>query len=370
MDPIIFLFLFFSFLGVLLSLLFFFKKKGDRFANILLAIYTFLFATELLNNSLRWSGLIKTEKFVHLNLIHFPLWLVYGPLVFIYVRRVISKTAFKITDILFLVPPLVLMGLLFPFYTLSTMNKLNVVNNEKTFDYILLPSYGIWIIIAFMFFYGGYTYFSFWKNRGIGFRENNWLKWFVGCYFGFVFAFTLYIFLITFQLMDPKYDYFVDIIIVLFIGMLAFFGFVQPEVFEGKSIKEVLPFKKYRKTGLSKALSLEMKNKLIGLMENKKLFLNNELRLTHVAEALNLSRNHASQIINEHFNLSFFDFINQYRIEEAKKLLSGNSRRERNTIEQIAYDVGFNNRASFYKAFKKFTGEVPTKYMGETELVS
>ncbi|MEL6919154.1 MAG: hypothetical protein AAFO99_15670, partial [Bacteroidota bacterium] len=62
MDPIIFLFLFFSFLGVLLSLLFFFKKKGDRFANILLAIYTFLFATELLNNSLRWSGLIKTEK--------------------------------------------------------------------------------------------------------------------------------------------------------------------------------------------------------------------------------------------------------------------------------------------------------------------
>ena len=73
------------------------------------------------------------------------------------------------------------------------------------------------------------------------------MKWFVGSYFGFAFMFALYIFLIWFNLMDPMYDYFVDIVIVFFIGMLAFFGFVQPEVFEGKSIQRILPFIKYQK---------------------------------------------------------------------------------------------------------------------------
>ncbi|MEX0289787.1 MAG: helix-turn-helix domain-containing protein, partial [Flavobacteriaceae bacterium] len=191
---------------------------------------------------------------------------------------------------------------------------------------------------------------------------NTWLKWFVGSYFGFVLAFFSYIFLVRFQIMDAKYDYFIDLIIVFFIGMLAFFGFVQPHVFEGKSIKDLIPFVKYRKTGLSTALSLEMKEKLTTIMERDQLFLHNDLRLDDVARELNLSRNHASQIINEHFNLSFFDYINKYRVDEAKRLLLEH-KSEGSTIAQLAYDVGFNNRASFYKAFKKFTDVSPSNYL-------
>jgi len=165
--------------------------------------------------------------------------------------------------------------------------------------------------------------------------------------------------------MDPSFDYLVDIAIVFFIGLLSFFGFVQPEVFEGKSIKEILPFIKYKKTGLSAALSLEMKAKLLKIMQNEKPYLNNELRLDDLSRLMNLSRNHTSQIINEHFNLSFFDFINRYRITDAKNLLM-NVEKNGLTVTQIAYDVGFNNRASFYKAFKKFAELSPTKYIEHT----
>jgi len=366
MDFIIILFLCFVFLGLVLSLLFLLKKKGDRFANRILAIYTFLFAFELLNNALRWSGEINTTTFIHLNLAHFPLWTIYGPLLYIYVRRVVKGKGLQFIDLLFLIPTVIISMTLFPFYKLNTAEKLELVTNGSAFEHIPWPSYGIWLVILLMFSYAFLTYFSFWRSRNIGFRENNWLKGFIGSYFGFAFMFTLYIFLTWFGLMDPKYDYFVDIVIVFFIGMLTFFGFVQPEVFEGKSLKEVIPFVKYRKTGLSPALSLEMKEKLLDIMQREKPFLNHELRLDDLSRLMNLSRNHTSQIINEHFNLSFFDFINRYRVKEAKNLLINHTKNNL-TMTQIAYDVGFNNRASFYKAFKKFTDDNPTNYVKQME---
>ncbi len=361
MDFIILLFLCFVFLGLCLSILFLLKKKGDRFANRILAVYTFLFATELLNNALRWSGAIKETSFVHFNLAHFPLWTVYGPLLFIYVRRVVTTKGLQWKDLLFLIPTISIIATLAPFYVMGTEQKLAVVNQGLEFSYIPWPSYGIWMVIALLFFYAIFTYFSFWRNKKVGYRENSWMKWFVGAYFGFAFMFTLYISLTWFGIMNPKYDYFVDIVIVFFIAMLSFFGFVQPEVFEGKSLQKVLPFIKYQKTGLSDALSLEMKKKLLRIMESEQPYLNNELRLDDLSRLMNLSRNHTSQIINEHFNLSFFDFINKYRVKEAKNLLMNNAVNGL-TMTQIAYDVGFNNRASFYKAFKKFTESTPTVY--------
>tara|TARA_R110002167_G_scaffold36675_17_gene115790 strand:- start:564 stop:1319 length:756 start_codon:yes stop_codon:yes gene_type:complete len=247
---------------------------------------------------------------------------------------------------------------------MDTAQKMEVVNHGSAFEHIIWPWYGIWVVIALMFFYAWYTYARFWGHKKIGFREHKWLQWLIGSYFGFVFMFALYIFLITFKLMDPGYDYFVDIVIVFFIGMLAYFGFVQPEVFDGRSIKKIIPFIKYRKTGLSDALSLEMKKKLIRIMQEEKPYLNNELRLDDISRLMNLSRNHTSQIINEHFNLSFFDFVNKYRVKEAKNLLITNEANQL-TMTQIAYDAGFNNRASFYKAFKKFSDLNPSAYKSQ-----
>jgi AraC-like DNA-binding protein len=365
MDFIIGLFLAFVVFGVLLSLIFLNKKKGDKYANRLLALYTFLFAFELLNNVLRWSGALRTETFVHFNLVHFPLWAIYGPLVYLYVRRVTKKISFRTTDILFLLPVLAIAGTISPFYILNTTKKLELVNAGAEFSHIPWPSYGIWLVILLMFFYSFLSYFSFRKNRQTGYRENVWLKWFVGSYTGFVFMFSLYIFMIWFNLMDPKYDYFVDIVIVFFIGLLAFFGFVQPEVFEGRNIREILPFIKYRKTGLSDALSLQMKEKLLAIMLDSKPYLDPALRLDDLSLLIHLSRNQTSQIINEHFNLSFFDFVNRYRVMEAKNMLM-DFENQGLTMSQLAYEVGFNNRASFYKAFKKFTGYNPSAYLEQS----
>lgn len=145
MSFVILLFHFFAFLGVLLFILFFLKQKGDSWANRLLGVYTLLFSVELLNNTLRWSGAIEQPIFVHINLTHFPLWLIYGPLVYLYVRRVVTGVRFRIYDLLFLIPPLVIIYLLFPFYRLNTMHKVEVVKSGRTFEFAIFPPYAIWM---------------------------------------------------------------------------------------------------------------------------------------------------------------------------------------------------------------------------------
>ncbi len=355
------LFLFFSVFGIGIGLLFFLKERGNRFANALLGIYTLLFSYELLYNCLKWSGNLIEPRFVHLAITHFPLWVIYGPLVYLFIRAVLKQITFKISDLFFLVAPLLIVILNIPFYLLKTSNKIEVLLTGTLNDYSWMPNGTIWVIIVIMFFYAFLTYHHFGPHRNIGFREYKWLKWFLGSYLGFTVLFSSYIFLTRFGLMNPAYDYLVDIAIVFFIAVLSFFGFVQPEVFEGKSIKDMIPFVKYKKTGLSDTLSIEMKDKLSEIMNRNKPYLESTLRLDDLSRQLNLSRNHTSQIINQHFNLSFFDFVNKYRVEEAKKLLAQNT--ENFTITQIAYDAGFNNRASFYKAFKKFENLSPTQYL-------
>jgi len=68
-----------------------------------------------------------------------------------------------------------------------------------------------------------------------------------------------------------------------------------------------------------------------------------------------------SQVINEQLSSNFNDFINSYRVEEAKKMLM-NPEMKNFTIASIAYDSGFNTLSAFNVAFKKFTGITPPQF--------
>jgi len=355
-------FLFISLLGVLLSLFFFVRKVGDKFLNRLIAVYTLLFSHEMLVNCLELANQLETIEFVHFILTRISVGLIYGPIIYIYVRRVFTGAKFKKLDVVFLIPPLIIFLLCSPFYFKSAVEKLEIVKNKQIYDYALLPDFTIWVILVFMFFYAFFTFVKFHKHYKISLRELIWLKCFVGSYLGFVVVFSIYIFLIRFDFMPSRYYFFVDSIIIIFILLLSYFGIVQPNVFDEKqSVKAFLPFSKYRKTGLNSNLSIELKEKLVAMMIKDKAYLKNDLRLNDIASNLNINRNQASQIINEHFNKSFFDYINEHRIEESKKILLKNI--ENLNIEEIAYTVGFNNRASFYKAFKKFTNLTPKAFV-------
>lgn len=97
------------------------------------------------------------------------------------------------------------------------------------------------------------------------------------------------------------------------------------------------------------------------LMENEKLYLNPLLKVDRVAMRLGISEKLISNLLNQHIGKNFNDFINAYRIEEAKKKLTDPAC-SNFTIAAIAFDCGFNSLATFQRAFKQFTGTTPSRY--------
>ncbi|UBM59642.1 helix-turn-helix domain-containing protein [Marinilongibacter aquaticus] len=102
-------------------------------------------------------------------------------------------------------------------------------------------------------------------------------------------------------------------------------------------------------------------------MEEEKPFLNPNLTINDLALQLNIQSHIISKVINEGFQKNFFDFINTYRIEEFKKQIK-NPKYKHYTILGIAYEVGFNSKSSFNRAFKKHTQITPTEYFQKVDL--
>jgi AraC-like DNA-binding protein len=118
---------------------------------------------------------------------------------------------------------------------------------------------------------------------------------------------------------------------------------------------------KYAKSGLNSRQLLEYKHRLEQIMRSNKLFLWSDLTLPKLAKAVDCSVNHLSQVINSGFDMSFFDYVNEYRIQYAKDLLCGYDG-QCTAILNIASTVGFNSNSAFFAAFKKHVGKTPAQY--------
>jgi len=118
---------------------------------------------------------------------------------------------------------------------------------------------------------------------------------------------------------------------------------------------------KYAKSGLSAMQLEEFKYRLENVMKAEQAFLRSDLTLPKLAASVNCSVNHLSQVINSGFGMSFFDYLNQHRIEYAKKQL-GNYDGHNCAILNVAFEAGFNSTSAFYAAFKKCIGQTPAQY--------
>lgn len=118
---------------------------------------------------------------------------------------------------------------------------------------------------------------------------------------------------------------------------------------------------KYKTSSLGPGKAEEIIPKLLCLMEEEKLFLDPDLTLRELSQRLRVHYNHLSRIINERFGLSYNDFINRYRIEEAKRKMAAPEEKE-STILDILLSSGFYSKSVFNTAFKKFTGMTPSEY--------
>jgi AraC-like DNA-binding protein len=115
------------------------------------------------------------------------------------------------------------------------------------------------------------------------------------------------------------------------------------------------------KSGMNVQRSIELVRKITQLMEEDRLYQEAELTLQQLADKLAVPTYQVSLAINEGMKKNFYDLVNGYRVEEAKRLLA-DERNASYTILSVAFDAGFNSKTTFNTVFKKFTGYTPTEY--------
>lgn len=156
------------------------------------------------------------------------------------------------------------------------------------------------------------------------------------------------------------------LVAVYFIG---YFSLRQQEIFrfekqEIEAIREILeedPVATAKTPRLSDEAVTTLKEKMQSIMEHDKAFLDQELDLPQLARRMHISSHDLSYLLNAGFGENFFQFVNRYRVEEAKTLLLSSKHRHLNILG-IAYEAGFNSKTTFNTTFKKFTGQSPTQF--------
>ena len=106
---------------------------------------------------------------------------------------------------------------------------------------------------------------------------------------------------------------------------------------------------------------IQLQKKLIELFEHEKIYKHPDLKIIHVSKKLNTNRTYISNTINSHFNSTFNDFVNKYRVNEAKELLI-NEIFNQYSLQYISEAVGFGSVSTFIREFKKFEGIPPGQY--------
>ncbi len=97
-------------------------------------------------------------------------------------------------------------------------------------------------------------------------------------------------------------------------------------------------------------------------VESNELYKKEKLTLPELSKRLDTNPKYLSQAINHHLNLSFVDFINNYRVEESKKLML-DSKNTFLTLEAIGMMAGFKSKSAFFRAFKKATNVTPNQFL-------
>lgn len=117
--------------------------------------------------------------------------------------------------------------------------------------------------------------------------------------------------------------------------------------------------RRYRNSAIDDALAGDVQRRLEAVMETDKPFLDPLISLDALASRLRIKPAILTQVLNVHMGTGFFAFVNQHRIEAAKQRLIADPAA---SIADIAFEVGYNSRSTFYAAFKSACGCTPSAY--------
>lgn len=359
------------------------SKKGRSKADNILALWMFFIGLHLFLFYLQYSGLYLTYP-VTIGII-LPLPLVHGPFLYLYVATLTGQLPQRrIFRYIHFFTPLLMYAYLIHFFLLPAHEKIAVVNSGGA-GYEVFSSLNVILIILSGIAYVTLSQIVLSRHRK-NIREQfssvekinlNWLQYLV---VGISFIWTV---IIVVNWLSPAFldlekvnpDIYIYSSVVIFVCFLGFFGLKQTTVFTTHVVQfqhnpeitssvnpERKDIEKYAKSGLKDSDAEQLHKKLNEYMLVEKPYLNSDLSLSKLGENFGVHSNYLSQVINDRENKNFYDYINYYRIEEFKRMVT-DPKKKKLTIMALAFDCGFNSKSAFNNCFKKFTNQTPSEFM-------
>mgnify|MGYP000044141280 FL=1 len=365
-----------SFLAVIIVILFLLfsvfllsVKSEKKLSNQLLA--AFLIVTAIDISAFFYHQFIEIPY--TLEILRNKISLFKNPLLFLYILSVIySNFRLKWKHLIHLLTWLLTILVLLPnFFLANEIEKAAFINNYSNNTEVQFLSYfGDVLSIAYL---SAEIYYILRYRKLLlenytdknAFKNFNWLKQlsillFIGQVLTFIKSY------IRANCNDNSIDIIRTIVLlfgVFFICWLFLKAVNSPRLFKGINV-DLKTSKEIKNT--REEVSINPKIALLkDFMLTEKPYLNPSLTIRDLAELIKMNSRELSVLINQHLNQHFFDFVNEYRIEEAKEILK-NPKEKELTVLEILYQVGFNSKSSFNTAFKKHTSLTPTQFRKNT----
>lgn len=386
------LLLIFFFHILVYSFLFFKRSRNqDSYADSLMGWFLLVAALLIVPYMVGFAGWYDNQPYRDiLFFIPFVHSFFIGPLLYFYTRS-LSNYSFRIKGAVWLH---FLPGFLYLFVTLGkslidllVYKKYHLTNEYEDPDfaswYTLLAMVSVMSYLMLAIRY--YNQYKRYTAIATSFAEQASLKWLRNFLYAFALLSLLSIIrsiLSNFEFFErmryfgPWYYYVGFALVVYYIAINAFHAthlplhklHFYPELLSGFEESKIIPREMSSKNTennlvpVPDAKMILLAKELIALMEKESLFERSDLTLNEVAKKLGTNQVLLSRAVNQQFEMNFNDYINQYRVNSVIKRISLPEFKNQ-TLLAIAFDAGFNSKATFNRSFKKFTGKTPKDYL-------
>jgi len=327
--------------GVLFAFYLCFFKKKKTIANLLLGLILVFMAFRIGKSVMKNFGDDLEPIFIFAGL---AFLLLIGPLLYWYMLEM-TRPNFKLTKkyLLELIPFTII------FFSSFFITKEWFDTNNRGAIFLFAS------VLLFIYFHFAFYIFLSWKTVKIvkiKYKSEELTKsqkaifdWLRLIIIGFVIIWVSYVL----NILDDKVPYIIGpIVYSIVIYFLSYKAFqLKTTEIDGEA------FKANDSSILFKEISK--------LIVEDKLYLKSDLSLSKLSVLIGQSTQKTSSIINQYAKRNFNDFINYYRIQDAKKILT-DFESQKFTISSVAFDTGFSSLSSFNSAFKKFEGKTPSMY--------
>ena len=351
-------FLMASFFGLGLSFVLLRSKKKiqDNYPIIFLVLG---FSIIILEYVFYWTGHVKLYPYLKFS--SNSIYLTFGPCIYLYIRNIgTTKVSFSYLHFL---PAFLSFAISLYYYIFSSgYQNMQQFQGDQFIQFLrIIKSPWLALMSFFVYLIVSIDIVKLTLNlRKTEYQKTvyKWVTILLVSFGVFITSYLSYFVLVQFPFFNRQWDYFISLSMAFSIYSIGYFVYKESEIFNGELFANIF-LKQKQSSTLSEEIKTELYAKLLDHIKVNERYKDNELRLVSLADEIGIPRHLLSNLINEKSQVNFNQFINNFRLDAAEELLAENTDER---IKNIYFDVGFNNKSTFYKAFKQRHNCTPVEY--------